>query len=111
MKKNFPILFILSLHLFVHNDNNSIFVNLSTYKNKPSLLIMVCPKSLKESLKNGKISKLNCSIIVFVIASNHIPTKTEAGRNRTYIIMYKTARMNKPIVKYIIQQENRKKKY
>ncbi|CAK9289833.1 unnamed protein product, partial [Gordionus sp. m RMFG-2023] len=45
-----------------------IFVNRSTYKNNPSLVIMVFPKKFKEALKNGKNSKNDSTMYIHAIA-------------------------------------------
>ncbi|CAK9297477.1 unnamed protein product [Gordionus sp. m RMFG-2023] len=90
------------------DSNSIIFANISTYRTKPSLLIMVFPRSLKESLRNGKMSKRNCSLTLVVVAYDQRSNQTEE-RNITYIISYKTPQMNRPNGKYIIHQKTRSK--
>ncbi|XP_065315592.1 uncharacterized protein LOC135924464 [Gordionus sp. m RMFG-2023] len=70
---------------------------------------MVFPRSLKESLRNGKMSKRNCSLTLVVVAYDQRSNQTEE-RNITYIISYKTPQMNRPNGKYIIHQKTRSKR-
>ncbi|CAK9297488.1 unnamed protein product [Gordionus sp. m RMFG-2023] len=88
-----------------------VFANLSTYKNKRSLLLMVFPRNLKEeAIKNGSILKRDSRINIVMMAYHHIAKITEARKNITYIILYKTAQMIKPRIKCVFNQESKMKK-
>ncbi|XP_065315997.1 uncharacterized protein LOC135924810 isoform X2 [Gordionus sp. m RMFG-2023] len=115
-------------HVKIGNDS-IIFINRSTYKNKPSLSIMVFPKKLnenggtvngmmkldlsqknvlifKKTLKNAKIPKFNYKISVFIIIYRHKSNESEARRNITYIIAYKTPEMKQFYVRFIFHHES-----
>ncbi|XP_065315270.1 uncharacterized protein LOC135924148 isoform X2 [Gordionus sp. m RMFG-2023] len=72
---------------------------------------MVFPRNLKEeAIKNGSILKRDSRINIVMMAYHHIAKITEARKNITYIILYKTAQMIKPRIKCVFNQESKMKK-
>ncbi|CAK9297487.1 unnamed protein product [Gordionus sp. m RMFG-2023] len=116
-----PIIGNLELYKTVNNTNIIEFIfprdlksyNLTFYLTCPNIINMqiIAFNYLKfEDIKNGKIPNHNCSLILVMIANHQKFQITEARKNITYIIVYKTPQMKKPEVKYVINQENIRKK-
>ncbi|XP_065315269.1 uncharacterized protein LOC135924148 isoform X1 [Gordionus sp. m RMFG-2023] len=73
---------------------------------------MVFPRNLKEeAIKNGSILKRDSRINIVMMAYHHIAKITEARKNITYIILYKTAQMIKPRIKCVFNQESKMKNF
>ncbi|XP_065315999.1 uncharacterized protein LOC135924810 isoform X4 [Gordionus sp. m RMFG-2023] len=60
----------------------------------------------KKTLKNAKIPKFNYKISVFIIIYRHKSNESEARRNITYIIAYKTPEMKQFYVRFIFHHES-----